>query len=199
MILSDVVAIALSIIGFLLSLQGLWLVCRALWPARVERAAQRCERNGVACFFVGMVVSGAILLVATIGGKTLGAPGQLAGFGLLFFFLILSGIGTAGLVTHIGRRLESPADASRPWRATIRGGVALELAYLIPVLGWFGILGISLVVGAGAATLSFFGGSQKRELPAALLPSTVPELHPPRRAANGAIDLPSLKSEGMLR
>ncbi|HET6250983.1 MAG TPA: hypothetical protein VFE47_25060 [Tepidisphaeraceae bacterium] len=197
MILSDVVAIALSIIGFLLSLQGLWLLCRALWPNRVERSAGRCERNGVACFFVGLLVSAAIFLVAAVGGKRLGAPGQLAAFILLFVFIIISGVGTAGFVTHIGRRLESPADAGRPWRATIRGGVALELACLIPVLGWFGILPISLIVGAGAATLSLFDRPARRAARASLIPA-IPSEMPARRPPTAAMPLPALEGQGVL-
>ncbi len=34
-------AITGSIIGFFLSLQGLWLVSTALWPARVQRRGPR--------------------------------------------------------------------------------------------------------------------------------------------------------------
>ncbi len=41
-------------------------------------------------------------------------------------------------------------------RATLRGGIALELAWLTPVPGWVALLPISIIVGTGAATLSFF-------------------------------------------
>ena len=55
---------------------------------------------------------------------------------------------------RIGERLASPADAARPWKATLRGGIVLELSYLLPVLGWFVILPLSIIIGCGAATLS---------------------------------------------
>ena len=157
MLFGDVIAIGLSIAGFLLSLQGLWLVCLAMWPHRVARAAERCEQNGIKSFFVGILVTGGVVLASALLGKRLGTAGQLAGWAIGFLFLIYSGVGTAGLVTHLGKRLSSPADAERPWKATIRGGVALELAYLVPVLGWFGLLPLSMIIGAGAATLSFIG------------------------------------------
>lgn len=162
MYLYDVVAIALSVVGFLLSLQGLWLLCRALWPQRVDASALRCERNGIACFFVGLIVTGIMLLVVRLAAAKLGAPGKLAAFVVLFFYIMFSGVGTSGFVTHIGRRLPSPADNGRAWRTAIRGGVALELAYLIPVLGWFGILPISLIIGAGAATMAIFSRDEAR-------------------------------------
>ena len=156
MLFGDVLAIALSIFGFLLSLTGLWLLCRAMWPERVEAAAGRCRDNGVACFFVGLPVMGVTLLVAGVMSKRGGTLGQLAGFSLGFLLLMYLSIGAAGLATHVGRRLVSPVDAKRPWKATIRGAVVLELAYLIPILGWLGLLPLSFIMGAGATTLSFF-------------------------------------------
>ena len=153
MLFADVLAIALSIAGFLLSLQGLWLLCRALWPARVAEAAGRCEHERVMCFLAGAGVTAGFFVVSAVAGK-LGTAGQLVAFALGLVYLVYAGVGMAGFVTHIGQRLASPADADRPWKATIRGGVALELACLIPVVGWFGLLPVSFVIGSGATTLS---------------------------------------------
>ena len=58
----------------------------------------------------------------------------------------------AGLATVVGERLPSPADAQCPWKATIRGGIVLELSYLLPFLGWFVLLPVSIIIGAGATT-----------------------------------------------
>lgn len=202
-ITADIWAISLSILGFLLSLQGLWLLCRALWPNRVELSAMRCQRNGIVCFLVGLVVTGVTLAIAAVLANTLGAPGQLGGFALGFLYLIFAGIGSAGFVTHIGRRLASPVDIDRPWRATVRGGIALELAYLIPILGWLGILPISLIIGAGAATLALFTKSAERAggVGTAQIPMPRPaswQAAPPP-TQRGAIELPALEPEEALR
>lgn len=159
---ADVWSVSLSIIGILLSLEGLWLVCRALWPAAVERAAERCERRGVACFFLGLLVTLIAVFVAIAVGRRLGAPGKILAYILLFFYLIMTGIGTSGFVTLIGRRLPSPIDAAQPWRVTVRGGIALELAWLIPLFGWVGILPISLIIGCGASFMGIFTGRGSR-------------------------------------
>jgi hypothetical protein len=155
MLLADIFSIALSIIGFLLSLQGLWMMSRALWPLRVQNASFRVYRNSIASFVLGLVIIGAVLVLAVAAAK-LGAPGKLFAFALGSAFVVYANVGVAGLATHIGRRLPSPADTLRPWRATVRGGVALELAYLVPIVGWLGLLPISLILGAGANTLAFF-------------------------------------------
>lgn len=156
MLMADVLAIALSVIGFLLSLLGLWLLCRALWPRRVESAAARCRSNAIACFITGLLVTLVTVVVAVGLATRFGAPGQIMAFIVAFLYMIYAGIGMAGLATHVGRRLMSPVDAARPWRATVRGGITLELAYLFPLLGWFGLLPISFILGSGAVTLSFF-------------------------------------------
>src|SRR5258708_36341425 len=79
MIFADYAAIALSIIGFLLSLQGLWMLCRALWPNRVERSAERCRRNGLICFVLGVPVTIAVVTVAIAAAKLGGTPRRLMG------------------------------------------------------------------------------------------------------------------------
>jgi hypothetical protein len=159
MLLADIFSIALSIVGFLLSLQGLWMISRALWPNRVQSASLRVHRNSFASFFVGLLIVLIVIVLAIVTARRGGAPGQFFAFAL---------VGVAGLATHIGQRLPSPVDSQRPWRATVRGGVALELAYLVPIVGWLGLLPISLILGAGANTLGFFS------VPEAVIPTPIP-------------------------
>lgn len=155
MIMADWVAIFLAVLGFLLSLQGLWLTCRALWPNKVIASATRCGRNPVKSFLVGVAVTLLMLLGTALAGQ-LGTQGQVLSFGLISLYVIFSAVGVAGLATHMGQRLSSPADDRRPWAATVRGGVVLSLAYVVPIVGWFVILPASVVMGAGAATLALF-------------------------------------------
>lgn len=176
--LGDSVALALSIIGFLLSFQGLWLLCRALWPRRVERAARRCREHAIASFLVGVIVSGIVVGVLLIIATRLGTFGQLAAWVGGGLFIIYANVGTSGFVTHLGQRLASPTDRERPWRATVRGGIALECACLLPIIGWLGLFPASIILGAGAATLSFFSPDRREpnttRLPARELPALEP-------------------------
>ena len=153
MIVADTIGILLAVVGFLLSLQGLWLFCRALWPNKVIASATRCGRNPVKSLLAGVVVTALMMAVTGVAGQVPG-PGQALAFVLFSFYVVFSGIGVAGLATHMGQRLSSPADDRRPWAATVRGGVVLELAYVLPIVGWFVILPASVVMGAGAATLA---------------------------------------------
>ena len=119
MLLADIFSIALSIVGFLLSLQGLWMISRALWPTRVRNASLRIHRNSVASFFLGLLIILVVIIVAIVTAKRGGAPGQFFAFALGSAFVVYANVGVAGLATHIGQRLPSPVDSDRPWRATV--------------------------------------------------------------------------------
>jgi len=176
--LGDSVALALSIIGFLLSFQGLWLLCRALWPRRVERAAQHCRDHAIASFLLGVLITGIVIGVLLLGATRLGTFGQLAAWAIGGLFIIYANIGTTGFVTHLGQRLVSPTDLERPWRATVRGGVALECACLLPIIGWLGLFPASIILGAGAVTLSFFTSGRRNPVPTRLPARELPALEP---------------------
>src|SRR5258708_6854446 len=109
MLFGDVIAIALSIIGFLLSLQGLWLVSHALWPGPVETTTRHCAGGVLKCFLVGLPVTLVGALFAAVIAKR-GTVGQASGFALALLYVVYSNVGVAGFVTHIGRRLASPSD-----------------------------------------------------------------------------------------
>src|SRR6266404_1312118 len=152
MLMADTMAIFFVIVGMMLAFPGLWLLCLGLWPRTVEDAAERC-RNGIRLsFLVGLpfTVVSVIFSLKLLG--LAGGLGKAAGIGLFCIFMLNAHIGVSGLATAIGRRLASPVDQARGWRATLRGGVVLELSCLLPILGWFVILPASIVIGSGAVT-----------------------------------------------
>jgi hypothetical protein len=154
MLMADTLAIALVVVGFLIAFQALWLLSSGLWPARVAAAAGACDKRLLRCLAVGVPVVLVAIVLTAIVGKTLGGPGQIAAFLLASLLALYSQVGVAGLVTVVGRRLRSPADAARPWAATLRGGVVLAVSFLLPILGWFVLLPASALIGVGAMTLT---------------------------------------------
>lgn len=163
MLMADVFSITLSILGFFLALQGVWLLCLALWPRGVARAQAIEQDQPLRAVFVGAPLTLGVFLVAVMSSQV-GGPAQAFGFALLAGWLLFASVGVAGFASLIGERLASPVDERRPWRRTVRGGAVLELAFLFPILGWFLLLPIVLVMGTGAAAL---GLRKQREAPAA--------------------------------
>src|SRR5690606_25398357 len=86
----------------------------------------------------------------------------------------------SGIATLIGARLSSSEIIEPKWKTTARGGAVLSLSYLFPLVGWFVILPVSLVIGCGATVRAIWNRKrsssvEKRELK----PSQVPSLSGP--------------------
>lgn len=158
MLLADTMTWFFCILGLMLALPGLWLLCRGLCPTTFDATTADCARGLWKPFFVGLPLLGLTIFTVSIVSKLPGPLGGISSILVISLFVLFASSGVAGLATTIGHRLPSPADADRPWKATIRGGIVLELAYLVPVLGWFVLLPGSLVVGAGSALRSHIGG-----------------------------------------
>jgi hypothetical protein len=147
-VLADTMAIFFVFVGLLLAFPSLWLLCRGLWTDKVVACADRAGKGLIKSFFAGVpLTAGAIILAGAVG--KLGSWGQVGAILTVSSFLLFANTGVSGLATYIGRRLPSPADAERPWKRTLRGGIVLELSYLLPLLGWFFILPASMVIGCG--------------------------------------------------
>jgi len=73
--------------------------------------------------------------------------------------------GSSGLALRIGMGLNSPLDATQPWRRVLRGGVVLSCSFLLPVVGWVILPLWVLVSGLGAFMLGF--KEQKAQYPSA--------------------------------
>jgi hypothetical protein len=166
MLLADTMAIFLVVLGLMLALPGLWLLCRGLWPNRVNYAALTCGRSLYKPFLAGLPVTLAALILASASKSIPGPLGTIWAGAIICLYLMQASVGVAGLVTCIGERLASPADAGRAWRGTLRGSIVLVLTYLLPILGWFVIIPASFIVGSGSSALSLLNRTQYRLLTA---------------------------------
>ena len=156
MLMADTMAIFFVVLGFLLALPALWLLCSGLWPDAVFKSYTKTNRNLIKPFLAGIPVTGVVLLIAVAMKNVFAGLGNIGAGALVCLYVVYASAGVAGLTTTIGRRLKSPPDAEQPWRATLRGSIVLVLTYLLPILGWFVILPASMIIGAGAVTMSLF-------------------------------------------
>jgi hypothetical protein len=153
MLMADTMSIFFVILGMMLAFSGLWLLCRGLWPEAVAAAADRCYKRLWSSFLAGLPITIVVVVLTKALFNMLGPVGKIAGVGVVCLYMLQAHTGVSGLATSIGRRLLSPLDEQRPWRSTLRGGLVLELSYLLPFLGWFVILPASIIIGSGAANL----------------------------------------------
>lgn len=176
MTMADVLSVTLIILGLLLTLPGLWLFERALMPATVERARRRLQAKPVATTLAGLLPAALFFVVSVVLLNQGGPALKFAGLLLFLGGFLVSGLGLAALATTVGERLPSPVDGDRPWRGQVRGSVCLELAFLLPLVGWFAVLPLSLCAGAGAACLALL--FRDDVTPAAAVPGPAAEPGP---------------------
>jgi len=138
------------ITGTYLALVAYWLTAVALFGPSVERA-----RLTYATRPVGSTLLGLLLFLPVLAfGKVAPGPLKLLTAVVLGALLLLALIGSAGLAEKIGAGLPMPIDATQPWKRVLRGGAVLGLLFVIPGLGWFGVLPLTLASGLGTFLLS---------------------------------------------
>jgi hypothetical protein len=150
MILADILMWFLIIVGLLAALISTWLAAHALFPRVVDRSREAYSRP-IRAFLIGLAVAVPLLVVGATVASVANPLVKLAGIVVLGALILLGLVGSAGLSLRIGQGLPSPGDQGQPWRVLLRGGVVLALTFLLPFLGWFAVLPITLVTGVGAA------------------------------------------------
>jgi hypothetical protein len=151
--MADTMSIFFVVLGMMLSLPGLWLLVHGLWPEAVAAATDRCRKGLFTSFLLGVPITILMIVVTVILFNVFGPIGKITGLGVVCLYMLQAHTGVSGLATSIGQRLAASRDEQRLWRATLRGGLVLELTYLLPFLGWFVILPASIIIGSGAANL----------------------------------------------
>lgn len=153
--LADVLTITLVILGFLIVFNCYWLIAEALFSGFVERARTRYHEHPIRTSLVGALVGVPIFAVGlATAGK--GGPLKLVGFICLSAPALAGLLGSTGLVRQIGCGLASPLDEAQPWRRVLRGGIVLACAFVLPFVGWFAVLPLTLTSGVGAFVYAAF-------------------------------------------
>lgn len=162
MIMADVFTVALIVLGLWVALPALFLLLRSALPDLVARAGERAAARPGRSFLIGLAVSiPGLVLVAALGARPPGKP--LAAL-LLASLVGVAFVGVAALATRLGSALPSPRDEAQPWLTTARGAVCLVVAGTLPILGWFLLWPITLLMGAGATVSAVLSrGSQASE------------------------------------
>ncbi|HMA36556.1 MAG TPA: hypothetical protein VKY74_19025 [Chloroflexia bacterium] len=149
--LGDVFAFFGTLLAIGLAWPGLLLAWSLLVPTTVERARHRLERTPWRCFWLGGLLLAVSIPLVVILLKIPAGPVQLAGWLAVFVLLSGASLGAAGLAALLGDRLRGAGLAvSRPG-ALLRGAVALELAAVFPLIGWFVLIPLAGVCALGAA------------------------------------------------
>jgi hypothetical protein len=151
MSLGDVFAFFGVLLSLGLALPGLLLAWALICPGVVTRAQVRLAQTPGRCFWLGglwvaISIPPLVLLFNLPSGVS-----QLIGWLGVVGLLTFASLGAAGLAALMGMRLRAAGLAASSPGALVRGAVALELAVVFPVIGWFVLLPLIIVSTLGAA------------------------------------------------
>ena len=160
-------------LGFFLVFLSHWLVAVSLFPDYVEKCAEQYRRP-IVVTLLGLLAMGVPIALGTLLLNVL--PPALKWIGLLIIFApILGGLlGTGGLALRIGQGMPAPGDGHQPWKRVMRGGTALALTFLLPILGQILAIPLILASGLGASLLTWAARRKAANPPS--LPQTEPIL-----------------------
>lgn len=167
MLFSTVLTWLLIAVAFVVALPALWLLSRGLWPHKADQLRLVAERGLLKSILLGLppLVLGIIVVTVLSKLPKMGALAALTG-GLLIAWGLIGAGGIAGLV---GQRLWPQTE---PWQQIKFGGLTLVCCALLPVVGWFVLLPLFAITGAGMQVRAWFA---KDTAPApAIAPSEVP-------------------------
>ena len=159
---ANVWAIASIIIGLLLTVAASLIAAHAFFPDFTARCEKRTDRP-VRAILLGAGCALIVGVVMKLCGM-LGSAGQLPMLLSGGSALLLGLMGSSGQMLRMARRFDDCGTPAEPsWPALRRSGTVLALTYVLPVVGWFLVLPLSLLCGLGCAIISL---RNKREVPA---------------------------------
>lgn len=164
-------------LGFYLVFLSHWLVSVSLFPDYVARCSDQ-YRKPVVVTLIGLL---AMFVPVGIGMALLNIlPPALKWIGLLVIGapILIGLLGTAGLARRIGLGMPSPEDETQPWKRVLRGGTALALTFLLPILGQLIAIPLVLASGLGASVLTWISNRKKTPAPPALPESSLTQPSP---------------------
>ncbi len=150
MIVADILMWFLLIMGTYVVFISYWLASQALFPDLADRCRRRIKTSPTRHVLLGLAWT---VPTAFAGVAMLNLPSaavKFAGATVLLLLVLAGLVGSSGLAAQIGFGLSNPADEAQPWRRVLRGGAVLGLTFVLPLVGWFLILPLSLILGVGA-------------------------------------------------
>jgi hypothetical protein len=160
----------------LVGLPGMAVWLNTTYPRACERMCTIYRTRGTQCLILGAVNVIVGFLLATVLGETKLAPLGILAVLILVALGVLAVMGFAAAFRAFGERLVSDPATANPAKTVALGGITLEVAFLVPILGQLLLLGV-LFRGVGAAVATLLSRGRTSATPAT--PVTPAEADPP--------------------
>ncbi len=148
--IGDVLAVAGVLIGLMISAWAMLIGAVLLFGRKTACAQELVSRSPAGALGRGAIV---VLTVGLVGRILISQPNgllKLIGWGLLVVLLATAVIGAGGLVQLIAGRIRQMDPQMPDYAALGRGAALMIVASLMPVIGWFIVVPLVLLISLGA-------------------------------------------------
>lgn len=145
-------------IGVILVVTSYYTLGAALAPALTDRARRHFARRPWLPILIGLAISLPWVLAAIVLLQQTPAAVKFLGAVLGGLWVLLGLIGGAGIAKHVGGNGAPDRDS---WVQTFRGGLIISLTWVLPIVGWLGMLPMTLAAGIGCLAMGVFSGREK--------------------------------------
>ena len=168
--MADMIGVSIVLVLFATAFPSYLAVVWRVWPEAVDRARVRLTRTPGR----SLALEIALTLVASLPIAVLLAlpngVAQFLGYTGIVLALAGAGVGAAGFATHIGR--------GAGLRGFLVGATLTELAMAFPVIGWFLVAPLLLLVSVGAGAFAALRWvPRERPIDVVPAPALVAETH----------------------
>ena len=147
-------------IGVILVVTAYFAVGAAVAPTLTSRARHRFAQRPWLPAVIGLVISVPWIVAALVLLNLPSGAFKFAGAFAGCSWILAGLVGGAGIAQHIGRGRDGTAE----WIQTVRGGLFISLTWILPLVGWLGILPLTLATGVGCLVLGLFPVQAKRDV-----------------------------------
>lgn len=147
-------------VGVILVVTAYFTVGAAVAPTLTSRARHRFAQRPWLPAVIGLAISVPWIVAALVLLNLPSGAFKFAGAFLGCTWILAGLVGGAGIAQHIGRGREDTAE----WIQTVRGGLFISLTWILPLVGWLGILPLTLATGVGCLVLGLFPVRAKNEV-----------------------------------
>ena len=177
----------LAVIAFIFAVGATWaatiLLASLAFPERARWAQERIVASPGASLGRGLGVLLVLGLLALVFGNLPG-PARLVSGALWASLGALAAVGSAGIARLLGERIQGVGSHMTPFATLTRGTVLYVAAGFLPIIGWFLVAPLALLLSLGGASWAVTAKPVRVSPPApnpggtgdAVVPSVSPEL-----------------------
>lgn len=147
-------------IGVILVASAYFTLSAALAPQLTRRARMRFAQRPWLPAIIGIALSVPWVIASILLLRMGFAPAKFAGVLLGCLWILLGLIGGAGIAQQIGRGAASDTGEAC-WIHSVRGGLFITLTWVLPFIGWLGMLPLTLATGIGCLVVGIFPMAQR--------------------------------------